>query len=302
MIVFIRKIVFLATKKYSYCGAGQVERHIKIMLIIAEKINGSRRLVGKAILDRDVNFIQKLAISQVEAGADYLDINAGTSTDREPDDLVWLINVVQDVVDKPLCLDSPNYKALLAGIGAAKQPPMINSISGEQDRLENVLPLVGKFKLKVLALALDSSVIQPTSEGRMEIIRKLFAATRGVGLPDSNVYVDPLVMSVATSTGATQVTFDVMRSVLTEFPEAHLTGGASNISFGLPARSLINRAFLTLAISNGLDSAIIDPTDRGLMEAFYAANAVLGYDRLCSKYTRAYRAGKIGVPAAPKLH
>jgi 5-methyltetrahydrofolate--homocysteine methyltransferase len=178
---------------------------------------------------------------------------------------------------------------------------MINSISGEPQRLANVLPVVAKHGLKVLALAMDSSIIQTTCEGRMVIVRRLFEETRKAGVPDENMYVDPLAMSVATATDACKVTLDTMRAILTEFPKAHLTGGLSNVSFGLPARTLVNRAFLTLAIAAGLDSAIIDPTDRGLMETLYAANAVLGLDRFCSKYNRAYRAGRIGTkpPAKP---
>jgi len=270
------------------------------MLIIAEKINGTRKLVNKAVLARDVNFIQALALSQVEAGADYLDVNAGTATDREPDDLIWLVNVIQETVDKPLCLDSPNSKALLAGLSVTKQPPMINSISGEPQRLASVLPVVAKHGLKVLALAMDSNVIQTTCEGRMVVVRRLFEETRKAGLPDENMYVDPLAMSVATATDACKVTCETMSAILKEFPKAHLTCGLSNVSFGLPARTLINRAFLTVAIAAGLDSAIIDPTDLGLMETLYASNAVLGLDRFCAKYNRAFRAGKIGVKPTEK--
>jgi cobalamin-dependent methionine synthase I len=267
------------------------------MLIIGEKINGTRKLVNKAVLERDADHIRKLAISQVEAGADVLDINAGTPPDREPEDMVWLINTVQEVVDKPLCLDSPNPDALLAGLSATRQVPVINSISGEQERLRGVLPIVARHDCRVLALALDGSTITPTCEGRMQIVRRLFEETRKAGVPDEKVYVDPLVMTVATDTNACLVTLATMRAVLAEFPKAHLTAGLSNISFGLPARTLLNRAFLTLAIEAGLDSAIVDPNDRGLMETLYASNAVLGKDRHCAQYSRAYRAGKIG----PKL-
>jgi 5-methyltetrahydrofolate--homocysteine methyltransferase len=270
------------------------------MLVIGEKINGTRKLVNKAVLGRDAEFIRKLAISQVEAGADVLDINAGTATDREPDDILWLIDTVQEVVDKPLCLDSPNPAALLAGLGATKQVPIINSISAEEHRLTGVLPLVASHGCRVLALALDGGTISPTCEGRMEIIRRLMAETRKAGVPDENVYVDPLVMSVATDTNACGITLSTMRAILAEFPKAHLTGGLSNVSFGLPARTLLNRAFLTLAIEAGLDSAIVDPTDRGLMETLFATEAVLGRDRHCARYNRAFRSGKIGTKPEEK--
>jgi cobalamin-dependent methionine synthase I len=264
------------------------------MLIIGEKINGTRKLVNKAVLERDADYICRLAVSQVEAGADVLDINAGTSTDRESDDMVWLINTVQGVIEKPLCLDSPNPDALLAGLSATRQIPIINSISAEEHRLKGVLPIVAHHGCRVLALALDGSTISPTSEGRMTIIRRLINETRKAGVPDENVFIDPLVMSVATDSNACLITLATMRAVLVEFPKAHLTAGLSNVSFGLPARTLLNRAFLTLALEAGLDSAIVDPTDRGLMETLYSSNAVLGRDRHCAQYNRAYRAGKIG--------
>jgi 5-methyltetrahydrofolate--homocysteine methyltransferase len=267
------------------------------MLVIGEKINGTRKLVNKAVLERDAAHIQKLALSQVEAGADALDINAGTSTDREADDIIWLINTVQEVMDKPLCLDSPNPDALLAGLSATRQVPIINSISAEEHRLKDVLPIVAHHGCRVLALALDGNTIQTTCEGRMAIVRRLFEETRKAGVPDDKVYIDPLVMSVATDTKACLTTLETMRTILTEYPTAHLTAGLSNVSFGLPARTLLNRAFLTLAIEAGLDSAIVDPTDRGLMETMYASYAVLGRDRHCAQYNRAFRAGKIG----PKL-
>jgi len=270
------------------------------MLIIAEKINGTRKSVNKAVLERDTKFIQDLALAQVAAGGDVLDINAGTPTDREPNDVIWLVNTVQEVTDKPLCLDSPNPKALAAGLTAVKQPPMINSISGEPERLNNVLPLVAQNKLKVLALAMDSGIIPATCEGRMKVVRMLFELTRKAGLPDDYIYVDPLALSVATATNACLVTLETMRAILAEYPQAHLTGGLSNVSFGLPARSLINRAFLTLAIEAGLDSAIIDPMDKNIMETIYASNAVLGKDKFCNAYGKAYRAGKIGVKPEKK--
>jgi cobalamin-dependent methionine synthase I len=270
------------------------------VLVIAEKINGTRKLVNKAILARDAEHICMLARTQVEAGADVIDVNAGTSPDREPEDMVWLIKLVQETVDKPLCLDSPNPEALAAGIEVCAQPPMINSISAEPYRLAQVLPLVAKNGLKTVALALESNIISPTCEGRMKVIRRLFEETRKAGIPDERIYMDALVMTIATDNKACSTTLETMRATLAEYPNAHVTGGLSNVSFGLPARSLINRTFLTLAMSAGMDSAIIDPTDKGLMETLYAADAVLGRDRCCMRYSRAYRAGRIGQPAAPK--
>ena len=160
------------------------------MLIIGEKINGTRKAVNKAVLERDAEFIRRLAIAQVEAGADVLDINAGTEATREADDMVWLVNIVQDAVDKPLSFDSPNPAALAAGLKATRQVPIINSISGEEDRLREVLPLVAEHGCRVLALALDGITVPESCEERMTVVRRLFQATRAAGVPDENVFID----------------------------------------------------------------------------------------------------------------
>jgi cobalamin-dependent methionine synthase I len=263
------------------------------MLIIGEKINGTRKAVGKAVQDRDAAFIQKLALEQVNGGADVLDVNAGTEASREPDDLLWLVETVQAVVDKPLALDSPNPKALAHAIKAVKQTPFINSISGEASRLA-AIPIVAEHKCHVLALAVDDNGIGKDVEARMVVVRRLFGETRKAGIPDENVYVDPLVAAIATDGQACHLAMDCMRTIKSEFPKAHLTCGLSNISFCLPARAVLNRAFMTLAMTAGLDSAIMDPNDRGLIEAMYATQVLLGQDRHCMKFSKAFSAGKIG--------
>jgi 5-methyltetrahydrofolate--homocysteine methyltransferase len=261
------------------------------MEIIGEKINGTRKRVAQAIAERDAAFIQELARKQAEAGAAWLDLNAGTHPKQEPDDLVWLIENVQAVVDRPLCLDSANPQALAVAIKAVHQTPMINSISGESQRLAGVLPLVAKHGCRVIALAMDGKKIPETSAARVAVIHKVIAATRTAGIPDEYIYVDPLAMTISTNVQSGLIFFETMRAVREAYPEVHFTAGLSNISFGLPARSYINRAFLTLALAVGLDSAILDPLDREIKAALVAAELVLGHDRHCLNYTRAYRAG-----------
>lgn len=261
------------------------------MEIIGEKINGTRKQVAQAIADRDTAFIQELARKQAEAGASWLDLNAGTHPKQEPDDLVWLIETTQAAVDIPLCLDSANPAALQAGLQAVEQTPMINSISGEPNRLEEILPLAAAHNCPVIALAMDAKQIPESAEARFAVIEKVLAATGAQGLPDERVYVDPLAMTISTNMQSGQIFFETMRLVGEAYPEVHFTAGLSNISFGLPARSYINRAFLTLALSAGLDSAILDPLDRELKATLLAAELVLGRDRHCLNYTRAYRAG-----------
>ncbi|MBP7691242.1 MAG: methyltetrahydrofolate cobalamin methyltransferase [Anaerolineales bacterium] len=266
------------------------------MKIIGEKINGTRKAVGKAIAERDTAFIQNLAQKQVEAGAHWLDVNAGTHPDREADDLVWLINLVQGVTEAPLCLDSANPAALRAGLAAVKQTPMINSISGEPARLSGILPIVAEHGCEVIALCMDDKGIPATAEARLDVMRQVLAKTRAAGVPDDKVYIDPLALTIATNIQAGPLIFATMRALRAEFPAAHISCGLSNVSFGLPARGLINRTFLTLALDAGMDTAIIDPNDRDLQAAILAAELVLGRDKHCLKYTRAYRAGRLEQP------
>jgi 5-methyltetrahydrofolate--homocysteine methyltransferase len=270
---------------------GSKETAAPELRIIGEKINGTRRRVAEAIKQRNASVIQDLAVRQAEAGAAWLDVNAGTRRSNEPDDLVWLIETIQPVVEIPLCLDSANPLAVAAAMQVVERTPMVNSISGEPQRLEGILPLVAEHGCSVIALAMDGTGIPETCERRLEVIRKVMEAARARKVPDGNVYLDPLAMTLATNTHSAQITLDTIRAIRREFPEAHLTMGLSNISFGLPARSHINRAFLTLALAAGLDTAILDPLDREMMAALVVANLVLGHDRHCLNYTRAYRAG-----------
>lgn len=268
------------------------------MKIIGEKINGTRKRVARAITERDVEFIQSLASRQAEAGAHWLDVNAGTHPDREADDLIWLIETIQAVTTTPLSLDSANPQALQAAIQSVDRTPMINSISGEPQRLSGILPIAAEHGCPVIALAMDAKQIPASSDKRFEIIRTVMAETRAQGVPDEHVYIDPLAMTISTNTNSAVTAFETMRTVRQEFPQAHLTIGLSNISFGLPARSVINRYFLALAIMAGLDSAILDPLDRELQAAILAAELLLGQDAHCLNYIRASRKGIFEDPAS----
>ena len=264
------------------------------MKVIGEKINGTRKSVARAIADRDGEFIVSLAQSQVEAGAALLDVNAGSTPDRETDDLIWLVRTVQNVVDVQLCLDSSRPEPLAAALEEVDRKPMINSISGESKRLDTILPLAAENDCELIALALDEGGIPKTAGDRLAVIRRMVNLTREKGLSDDKLYIDPLVMSIATDMQAANTTLEVIGRIRTDFPEAHITMGLSNVSFGLPKRSLINRTFLTLAMAAGMDSAIADPTEPAIRETLLATELVLGRDRFCRNYTGAARAGLLG--------
>jgi 5-methyltetrahydrofolate--homocysteine methyltransferase len=261
------------------------------MKIIGEKINGSRKRVKMAISNRDTEFIQDLAKRQEAAGAAWLDVNAGTHPDQEPEDLVWLVKTIQDVVDIPLCLDSANPAALTRALAAAEKIPMINSINGEEDRLRGILPLAADYECDVIALAMDGLQIPRESKDRLAVVESIMKATRAAGIPDARIYVDPLVMAVSTHIESGTIFFDTMRKVREIYPDVHFTAGLSNISFGLPARALINRTFLVLAMEAGLGSAICDPLDKDLQATIITTEMLRGKDQYCLHFTQAYRDG-----------
>ncbi len=267
------------------------------MIVIGEKINGTRKSVGAAIRERDAERIKQLALDQVQVGSTYLDVNAGTSPEREPDDMAWLVKTIQETVDLPLCLDSANPEALKAGLELVEKPPIINSVSAEKPRMDGVLPLALEYKTGLILLALDDTVgIPGTCEERLDIVHRLVALARQGGLKEDQLFVDPLVTAISTGNNNALLTFDTIRMIKQAYPEAHITCGLSNISFGMPLRSLINQTFMAMCIQMGLDSAIIDPNDRDLTGVIAAAEMLMGQDKYCQGFSRAYRAGSIGGP------
>ena len=269
------------------------------MLIIGEKINGTRKKVAEAIAKRDADFIRDLARKQFEAGAAYLDVNAGTLPSSEPEDMVWLVKLAHEAAPQAvICLDSANPEALSAGlieVASCNMPKvMINSLSGEQKRIDGVLPLAAKYKTELIVLALDDKGIPETVEGRMVIVRRLVDMCRQQGLNDEQLYIDPLVLTISTNNQGGVVTLDTMRQIKVEFPKVHMTCGHSNISFGMPLRSTLNQAFMALTIEAGLDTAISDPENRDLKAMALATEALMGMDRHCLKFNKAFRAKQIG--------
>jgi cobalamin-dependent methionine synthase I len=258
--------------------------------IIAEKINGTRKRVAQAIQERDAAFIQNLAKEQAEAGATWIDANAGTAPQREPEDLIWLVENIQTVVDTPIALDSANIKALEAAIKVVKKKPMINSISLEPGRLD-VFPIVAEHKCPAVALAMDENGIPKTKEARIEIIGRILEKTRAMGVADGDLYFDPLCMTIATGQDNALLFFDTVREIRSKFPQVHVTCGLSNISFGMPARKYINRIFLALSMQAGLDCAITNPNSKDIQTGILAAELLLNQDKHCLKFTRAFRAG-----------
>lgn len=262
-------------------------------LIVGEKLNGTLADTAAAIANRDSGYVQDMALRQAEAGADFLDLNAGTASAREPDDLAWLVESVQKVTDLPLCLDSANPGAIAAGLARVVRPPLVNSISGEKLRLEGILPLLAGRAWGTIALLLDDSGIPSDVDGRLRVGRRLVEQTRAAGIADEQLFVDPLAIAVSTRQDGAVVAFETMRTFRQEFPQVRFVVGLSNVSFGLPGRRLLNRVFLSQAIAAGLDMALMDPLDSGVMSELLATEVVLGRDRFCRRYTTAFKANRI---------
>jgi len=263
------------------------------MLIIGERINASRKPIAEAIASRNASFIQNEAKAQAKAGADYLDVNAGTFVGEEAKHLQWIIETVQEVVDIPLCIDSPDPSVIKTMIPLAKKTPMINSITLESSRLEGILPLIVEHKAKVIGLCQSGDSIADTAETKVKMAGQLVERVRAASIPLDDLYIDPLVYPLATNDRSALATLNAIEQIMTQFPSVHTTCGLTNVSYGLPNRKLVNRTFLVAAIARGLDSAILDPTDKELFGALKAALMVSGRDEFCMEYISAFREGRI---------
>lgn len=264
------------------------------MLIVAERLNASRKTIRAALEVMDAAFIQHEARTQDAAGAHYIDVNGGTFPGREPELLTWLVETVQAVTDKPLCLDSPDAAALAAALPKVRTArPMINSINLERDRYARVLPLVLEYGAKVIALCQGEGVPAASAGQKIELGSELVDRLTGAGVALDDIYVDPLVFPLGTDSQSAQATIEAIGVLMQRFPGVHTICGLTNVSHGLPARKLVNRTFLVGAMSRGMDAAIVDPTDAQLVSAMYAARAVFGRDDYCMELIEAFREGAV---------
>ena len=261
------------------------------MIIIGELINASRKAIKAAIEAKDAATIQKVAKDQDEAGADYIDVNAGVFVGQEPAYLKWLVETVQQVTDKPCTLDSPDPAAVEAGMAVHKGTPMINSISLEKERYDKLMPVLAGSDLKVIALCMSDAGMPRTVDDRLKIADELVNGLVKNNVKLENIFVDPLVQPVSVDISFGAAFIESIARVIDAFPGIHTACGLSNISYGLPARKFMNQTFMTMAIAKGLDGAIVNPLDRGMMAGIIAAEALAGSDNFCMNYLKAYRAG-----------
>jgi cobalamin-dependent methionine synthase I len=263
------------------------------MIIVGEKINTSRRSIADAVEKRDASYIARVAREQAEAGAYYIDINAGTFLEQEAECLCWLVETVQSEVDLPLCLDSPNPHALSEAIKHHKGEPMINSISLETERFRSLLPVVTSRPCHVVALCMAETSMPTTVDERVQTGSELVNRLTHAGVPLEKIYIDPLVQPVSVDTRMGLATLGAISRIMNDFPGVNTICGLSNISFGLPERHLINRSFLALCLSYGLSAVILDPTDKRLMATLLTVEMLLNHDEYCENFITAYQAGRI---------
>ena len=239
---------------------------------------------------RDAAAIVDLARRQSEAGASYIDVNAGMFYQNEVEILEWLIETVQAEVKTPFAIDSPSAKAILAGLKANRNgKPIINSITGEKERINSILPLVAEYKTGIIALCMDDRGMPETSAERVEVARNLITLLTREGVAHDDIYIDPMIRPIGTGSHYGIVALETMRAVKDEYPDVHIACGLSNISFGIPARKVVNQAFLVAAMTSGMDGAILDPLDKKLMTFLYATEALLGVDDFCMNFITKFR-------------
>jgi len=265
------------------------------MIIIGEKINGSIPAVAEAIAKRDSEFIKNRAKIQADAGATFIDCCASVPESQEVETLHWMIDCIQDVTDLPVSVDSPSADVLTQAYKFCKRPGLFNSVSGEGDKIDKIFPIMAENKgWQVIALLSDDTGIPKNAADRLKVFDKIMSKAKEYSIAPERLHIDPLVEMLCTSENGIETNTEVISSVRKQYPGIHITAAVSNISFNLPVRKMINLGFTVLAMNAGLDSAILDPTNRDMMGLIYATEALLGTDDYCMEYINAYREGLFG--------
>ncbi|TYC84264.1 methyltetrahydrofolate cobalamin methyltransferase [Acetobacterium wieringae] len=261
------------------------------MIIIGEKINGAIPSTGKAIAEKDAEFIRNLAIKQAEAGADFIDVCASVDDDIELETMKWLIDIVQDAVDTPIAVDSPNVYTCIESMKYCNKPGLFNSVSLEGDKVDVAFKVLADTKWECVALLNSDKGIPKTAKDRLEVFTDLMAKCKEYKIDPSRMHIDPLIEMLCTSEDGITMVTEVIREIKKQYPTIHVTGAVSNISFNLPARRIANQAFAVLAMSAGMDSFILDPLNKDMMGMLFATEAMMGEDEYCMEYIGAFREG-----------
>ena len=258
-------------------------------VMIGERINPTgRKLLSKEMEDGDFSRVEQDTLAQVSAGAQMLDVNAGIPLADEPRILAETIKLVQSLTDVPLSIDSSIVAALEAGLEVYQGKALLNSVTGEEERLDVVLPLVKKYGCAVIAISNDETGISEDPDVRFAVAKKIIERAADYGIPYSDIVVDPLVMPIGAVNSAGKQVMSLVRRLQEEL-KVNTTCGASNVSFGLPNRNGVNAVFLTMAIASGLTSAITNPLHNPVMQAVMGADIMMGNDPNCTNWIKKFR-------------
>jgi len=258
-------------------------------VIIGERINPTnRKLLAEEMKAGNLERVQQDAMSQINAGAQILDVNAGVPLADEPKILADSIKLIQRISDVTLCIDSSIVEALKCGLEAYQGKALLNSVTGEEERLETVLPLVKQFGCAVIGISNDDSGISEDINVRFEVAKKIVERAMDYGIPKEDILIDPLVMPIGAINDAGKQVLELIKKLQNEL-QVNTTCGASNLSFGLPNRHGLNTAFIAMAIANGMPCAITNPLEKEIMQSIRGANVVMGHDPECSAWIINYR-------------
>ncbi|MCD6218984.1 methyltetrahydrofolate cobalamin methyltransferase [Candidatus Calescamantes bacterium] len=264
------------------------------MVIIGEKINSSRKKVEEALKKRDSSYLISLAQKQKEAGADFIDVNCGTLFSEEKECMEWLVKTIQETMEVSLCIDSPSPEVLETGFQLHKGKAFLNSITGEKERVEKILPVIKKFHPFIIVLCMDEKGAPAEAQGRVEIARKVTEILTSHGVKEEDIFFDPIIRPISTESDAGRIALETISKIKEEIPGVKTVCGLSNVSYGLPLRPLLNATFLAMAMGKGLDGAILDPTEPRIQDVLCAGGALRGEDTYCLNYISAFRDGKLG--------
>lgn len=264
------------------------------MLVIGEKLNAFIPAVGRAIKSRDEASLISLAKAQEAAGAAYLDVCAAIDGVPEADTLRWLVHLAEEHTSLPVCLDSPDPAVLTEILPLCRREGIVNSVSMETGKIEMVFPILANTGWKCVALLCSSEGVPDGVEARVALFEQILCKAIEYGISEDRLLIDPIVRTLSTDENAFVTFAECARQIRMRSEHVRIVSGLSNISFGLPARSLVNRAFLVLAMQSGMDAAILDPTDRELVGLLHASEALLGSDEYCMGYIKAFRENRIG--------
>ena len=267
------------------------------MIIIGEKINATRKTVAAALADRDEQFIIDTAVAQARGGADYIDLNGGDPREgQEAENMAWLVNLVQANTDVPVAIDSANPEAMDVGLSLVREgdKPILNSISLETDNLDERLETLAKYDCMVIGLVMSDDGPPQGAGDRVDRAGALIEKFEACGKSGGDIIIDPCFFPVSADGACGRAVIDAIAAIHANWPDVHIGGGCSNISYGLPKRKLVNFAALAQAIYHGMDAGLIDPCIPGIVAAILAAEAVAGKDDYCMNYINAERDGTLG--------